>query len=266
MGCGRQAPPDGEATTSPDHAGSVGSPNGRARSRVAAGRPRTSTSAVGSVEAAAATQSLGIGPRGRPHRAPPMSARIANAPDEDAPALAHCEPETGPQRVRCGRTGSSERAPVPATILDVGDSSTRSFRHHRRHGRRRVEVSLTERLRHTDGPLRRWFDTTFPHLRAAVPKCARWRQPLGAPPACEHSWRGVVGMAVDYRLRWYWPAVPADTLVAAMAGRLLGRTEDAWLHHVDQVTGAHTSTIARRPTRRSRRRRHPSRWGRTLRP
>lgn len=65
--------------------------------------------------------------------------------------------------------------------------------------------------------------TTFTAIRAAQPD-GRWKQPLAAPGLSTVPWRGRVGTAFDYRVRWYWPWVPSTDLVALhLASLLLGR-------------------------------------------
>ena len=76
-----------------------------------------------------------------------------------------------------------------------------------------VRMSLTGMLGNKNGRLRAWWDQELPGISAHT-SAGIWRGALAAPPtssAKPHA--GMVGTAFDYRLRWLWPAGPANDLI-----------------------------------------------------
>lgn len=74
-------------------------------------------------------------------------------------------------------------------------------------------MSLTRVLADVDGPVRAWFESRLPNLK---PMRLAWRaagQPVDLCP--EGVDRGVVGVAFDYRLPYFFGQTPAQQLMAA---------------------------------------------------
>lgn len=104
-------------------------------------------------------------------------------------------------------------------------------------------VTLTGMLDQKDSPLRRWFDRTFPNTRAVL-GAGRWPGQLAAPARCAPNSGGLVGMAVDQRLRWHWPAEPAVSLLTGtIAVRALGPdAAGEFIDHVGEVCAKYAPT------------------------
>jgi hypothetical protein len=87
-------------------------------------------------------------------------------------------------------------------------------------------VSLTSHLKDTHDPLRNWFAEQLPEMkvllklmRTSLPEdleTRTLRPPDGAPPS-------TLGMAIDYRLRYYLAETPVPELVAFSGARIAAR-------------------------------------------
>jgi hypothetical protein len=87
-------------------------------------------------------------------------------------------------------------------------------------------VSLTSHLKDTHDPLRNWFAEQLPNMkvllkvmRTSLPEDLddrTLRPPVGAPPS-------TLGMAIDYRLRYYLAETPVTALTAFSGARIAAR-------------------------------------------
>src|SRR5262245_54362920 len=81
-------------------------------------------------------------------------------------------------------------------------------------------VSLTSLIDDRHGPVREWFEERLPDLSTFR---ARWRA-AGPPtilPACDRPPWGVLGGAIDYRVRYLFEVADPRSFVAAMADILV---------------------------------------------
>jgi hypothetical protein len=75
-------------------------------------------------------------------------------------------------------------------------------------------MSLTSLIAARGGRLREWFETTLPNVK---PIAAQWKA-AGAPsilPAGERPTWGLLGAALDYRIRYFFACTPPGEFVAA---------------------------------------------------
>lgn len=108
-------------------------------------------------------------------------------------------------------------------------------------------MSLTGELHLKTTPLRIWFDRTFPTFKAVQPS-ARWTGPLGVAPLASVPWRGRVGTAFDYRVRWWWPWTPSVRLIGmeAVAPIFLGENStDSLRRYLDTTIASLAATTSR---------------------
>ena len=87
-------------------------------------------------------------------------------------------------------------------------------------------MSLTSHLKDSKGLVARFFQERLPNTRSLVRDCnAKMRdvdtiRPVSASTAMEYS---LLGMAIDYRLRYYFPATNYEELVAWHGARRVSR-------------------------------------------
>ena len=108
----------------------------------------------------------------------------------------------------------------PATTRELLDQNHVACAHFHR---KAAAVSLTSELKRKDSPLAQFFRQTLPNARDSLAEnreALRGREPIcelrGEEPAFAHS---VVGMAVDYRIRYSFAPTPAEDLVAWRGAR-----------------------------------------------
>jgi len=81
-------------------------------------------------------------------------------------------------------------------------------------------VSLTSHLKDQASPVRHWFEETFPNRRPIMAAC-RASSLISLRPDPPHAEYGLVGMALDYRIRYYFAVTPPEKFVAAQGAMLL---------------------------------------------
>ena len=75
-------------------------------------------------------------------------------------------------------------------------------------------MSLTSHLDKTQGPVRKFFSEQFPNTRPVTRECGRvLRAAVTIRPAASLPY-STLGIAIDYRLRYYFAVTPFEDLVA----------------------------------------------------
>ena len=86
-------------------------------------------------------------------------------------------------------------------------------------------MSLTRLLDDRHGPVRTWFEDTLPNVK---PIAERWKA-AGSPaiiPAWERPAWGLLGAAVDYRIRYFFACTPPREFVAAYGANTRALSDD----------------------------------------
>lgn len=87
-------------------------------------------------------------------------------------------------------------------------------------------MSLTGMLEIKDSRLRLWWDQELPSIKSHT-RAGLWKLPLAAPPPLSAKPEaGLVGTAVDYRMRWLWPCGPARELIGVAYGARMELGDD----------------------------------------
>ena len=87
-------------------------------------------------------------------------------------------------------------------------------------------MSLTGMLEIKDSRLRLWWDQELPSIKSHT-RAGLWKLPLAAPPPLSAKREaGLVGTAVDYRMRWLWPCGPARELIGVAYGARMELGDD----------------------------------------
>ena len=81
-------------------------------------------------------------------------------------------------------------------------------------------MSLTSHLNDPASPLRLWFEANFPNRREIMGTC-RAAGPVTLRPEPPHTEYALVGIALDYRIRYYCAVTPPEDLVAAQGAMML---------------------------------------------
>ncbi len=85
-----------------------------------------------------------------------------------------------------------------------------------------AQISLTGHLRSKSDLIRRWFDASFPNRGPLRRDCLRVGPPVLMPVPPHKEWN-MVGMALDYRIRYYFEGTAPEQFLAARGAALLGK-------------------------------------------
>lgn len=85
-----------------------------------------------------------------------------------------------------------------------------------------AQISLTGHLRSKSDLVRRWFDACFPNRGPLRRDCLQVGPPVLIPVPPHEDWN-MVGMALDYRIRYYFAITAPEQFLAARGAAALGK-------------------------------------------